>query len=542
MASIWQQLKKRELGIKEALSCLVDQEGMINWQGFDMEVYRLFRTHFRNGNGEKNEQIPDLIPLLLWQNRYYLGSVTTLSLQQLQWLEERIHFKLEIVAVAEKSCQTWRHFRDLDINLTTTNEDGDLFPSDSQLEDLGPLAENYLRKYKNPPDQLDFIIKRALQFNASDVHLEPTHQGIRVRYRIDGLLRSIVLIPLDKERNLINVLKILSNLDISENRCPQDGSLRRNYVNNNSDSEIVVDIRVSTFPGIEGEKAVIRLLPQQQDRFKNINALGFTPEALDKYKSWLQEPHGMIIITGPTGSGKTSTLYASLRAIKRDDKNVVTIENPVEYTLPGITQGQVNEAAGMTFEAGLRAILRQDPDIIMVGEIRDKETAETAVSAAQTGHLVFTTVHTNDVISVITRLRGFGIDPDLLSDALLGIVAQRLVRKVCQHCAQPYVPTQADLDYLKLSREEAEPEGWRLGTGCVKCAHIGYSGREAVIELLNNNITVKQYIRENRMSELYQYLSLANFDSFRVAAIKKVKTGITSVEALREVLSSQIMQ
>lgn len=537
MASIWQQLRdtrKYGLSIGEALKQLIDEDGMIDWSLFDTEVNQRFRSHFKNG-----DTVPEVIPLLLWQNRYYLGSTIELSAVELKTLQNRTGCAIEVRLIAERCYLNWLAVRDYDINASQAEGDEELFPPESQLADLGPLTENYLRRCSSPPDQLDFIIKSALRFNASDIHLEPTVQGIRVRYRIDGIMRNITQIPAEKERRLINVLKVLCNMDIADNRSPQDGNMRRGY--SSRGSETLVDMRVSTYPSIDGEKAVIRLLPQQQDRFKNIYDLGFTPETLKKYKDWLQEPHGMIIITGPTGSGKTSTLYASLRAIPKGDKNVVTIEDPIEYTLAGITQGQVNDAAGMTLEAGLRAILRQDPDIIMVGEIRDRETADTAVRAAQTGHLVFTTVHTNDVVSVITRLKGLGLDPDLLSDALLGIVAQRLVRKVCQHCCKPYEPTPADLDYLKLSWEEAEPQGWRRGTGCAKCAGTGYLDREVLAELLDVNVTVKQYIRDDRISELYQYLSLSNFDSFRIAAIKKVKAGITTVEEIRRVLSSHVM-
>jgi type II secretory ATPase GspE/PulE/Tfp pilus assembly ATPase PilB-like protein len=244
----------------------------------------------------------------------------------------------------------------------------------------------------------------------------------------------------------------------------------------------------------------------------------------------------MIIITGPTGSGKTSTLYNSLQAVATENVNVVTVEDPVEYVLPRITQTQVHEAAGMTLAAGLRAILRQDPDIIMVGEIRDSETAETAIRAALTGHLVLTTLHTNDAVSAIPRLKDIGPDPGLVSDALLGIVAQRLVRKVCPHCAEPYIPTEADLRKLGLSLEKANSQSWRRGRGCSKCFNSGYLGREAIVELLNVDDTVRQLIYEGTMLELHRYLNQINFDSFRVAAIEKVTTGVTTLTEVLRVL------
>jgi type II secretory ATPase GspE/PulE/Tfp pilus assembly ATPase PilB-like protein len=244
----------------------------------------------------------------------------------------------------------------------------------------------------------------------------------------------------------------------------------------------------------------------------------------------------MIIFTGPTGSGKTSTLYTSLLAIATESVNIVTVEDPVEYVLPGITQTQVHEAAGMTFAAGLRAILRQDPDIIMVGEIRDNETAETAVRSALTGHLVLTTLHTNDAIGAIPRLQDIGPDPGLISDALLGIVAQRLVRKVCPHCAEPYTPTPADLKLLGLRLDEANLQDWKKGRGCVQCFQSGYLGREAVIELLNVDDTVRQIIYEGNLTQLRRYLAESQFESFRVAAIQKITQGITTVEEVRRVL------
>jgi type II secretory ATPase GspE/PulE/Tfp pilus assembly ATPase PilB-like protein len=249
----------------------------------------------------------------------------------------------------------------------------------------------------------------------------------------------------------------------------------------------------------------------------------------------------MIIFTGPTGSGKTSTLYTSLQTVATEYVNVVTVEDPVEYVLPRITQTQVHELAGMTFAAGLRAILRQDPDIIMLGEIRDHETAETAVRAALTGHLVLTTLHTNDAASAIPRLKDIGPDPGLISDALLGIVAQRLVRKVCPHCAVPYTPTESDLKLLGIHPEEAKLDQWRIGKGCSRCFHSGYSGREAIIELLNIDDTLRQIIYEGTMTQMYRYLAESGFESFRMAAIAKVTSGITTLPEVLRVLPHSAM-
>jgi type II secretory ATPase GspE/PulE/Tfp pilus assembly ATPase PilB-like protein len=294
-------------------------------------------------------------------------------------------------------------------------------------------------------------------------------------------------------------------------------------------------MRVSTLPCVEGEKAVIRLLPRENP-FSKISELGFTPKSLQIYQHWLRQPQGMVIFTGPTGSGKTSTLYTSLQEVATEFVNVVTVEDPVEYVLPRITQTQVHEAAGMTFAAGLRAILRQDPDIIMVGEIRDAETAETAVRAALTGHLVLTTLHTNDAPSAIPRLKDIGPDPGLISDALLGIVAQRLVRTVCPHCAEPYQPTERDLQVLQLDPDQSHSDQWRRGRGCARCFNSGYLGREAMIELLDIDNTVRQLIYEGTMTQLHAYLDEVEFNSFRVAAIAKVTSGVTTVDEVLRVL------
>jgi len=326
-------------------------------------------------------------------------------------------------------------------------------------------------------------------------------------------------------------LKVMSKMDISDSRRPQDGRIEEKYAG--AEAEMGMDMRVSTLPCIGGEKAVIRLLPRRNP-YSHLEKLGFSPQTLPIYKNWLRQPQGMIILTGPTGSGKTSTLYTSLQAVAEENVNVVTVEDPVEYVLPRITQTQVNETAGMTFAAGLRAILRQDPDIIMLGEVRDCETAETAVRAALTGHLVFTTLHTNDSVGAIPRLKDIGPDPGLLSDALLGIVAQRLARRVCPHCAEPYTPTAADLQVLGISKTSGG--NWRKGRGCARCFHSGYLGREAIVELLDIDDTVRQLIYEGTITQLHRYLREINFASFRVAAIEKVTSGLTTVEEVLRVI------
>lgn len=269
--------------------------------------------------------------------------------------------------------------------------------------------------------------------------------------------------------------------------------------------------------------------------------IGFTPEALQIYQQWVQEPQGLIIFAGPTGSGKTSTLYTTLMAIAKDTINVTTVENPVEYLLPGITQTQVHEAAGMTFEASLRAILRQDPDVIMVGETRDEETAKIVIQAALTGHLVFTTLHANDAMGTIPRLRDIGRDPGLVSDALLGVVAQRLVRRICPHCVTAKKPTPAEIGVLGISTEQAQRGRWQIGKGCDRCFQSGYLGREAVIELLHIDDYARQMIYEGNLLGLSQSLTPDRYHSFAQAARLKVLSGLTTVQEIERVLGRRFL-
>jgi type II secretory ATPase GspE/PulE/Tfp pilus assembly ATPase PilB-like protein len=536
MASTWQELIKGQITLEEALQLLVDDCGIVNLELLDLEVNRRFRRKFPDSN-----DLPAIIPLLLWRNCFYIGSATDLSAETVKWLRDRTSTDLKVVLIAEQSYCEWAYIQELDINRINPNKFVELFKDDAAgPADLGNLTEKYLLTTANPTEQLNIIIAGAIRNRVSDIHLEPTQQGLRIRYRIDGMLRDIVKPRAGISSRLITALKVMSNMDITESRRPQDGRIKMNYTDGRS-SEGRLDMRVSSFPAVEGEKAVIRLLPRENP-FSSIQDLGFTQEALTIYKKWLQEPQGIIIITGPTGSGKTSTLYTSLQQVTTEANNVVTIEDPVEYVLPGITQGQVHELAGMTFAVGLRAILRQDPDIIMVGEIRDEETAETAVRAALTGHLVFTTLHTNDTISAISRLKGLGLDPSLISDALLGIVSQRLVRKICHNCKVPYRPTEEDLQYLALEWEQVKQAQWHQGQGCSKCLNSGYLGRGGMIELLNVDSTVKQLIRDGKVTDINNYPTTNNFHSFREAAIEKVTNGVTTVSELRRVLSSGNMK
>jgi type II secretory ATPase GspE/PulE/Tfp pilus assembly ATPase PilB-like protein len=531
--SVWQRLRKGELTCQETLDLLVDDQGSVMLELLDREVSNRFFREFSD-----RQSLPPVIPFLLWRNCFYLGSPAKFSPEELRRLSDQTLTEISILPISDKSYRIWYHTHRQDF---TTDANGinaaplvNPLTGELDQEHIGEVTEMHLSRAADQIGRIKTIISGALRNRASDIHMEPTPDGLRVRYRIDGILRDITTLPPEISRRAIVALKVMCDMDISESRRPQDARIGESYASG-QESGLGLDMRVSTLPCVGGEKAVIRLLPRQNP-FSQMDELGFSAKALAIYQGWLQQPQGMVIFTGPTGSGKTSTLYTSLQAIATEHVNVVTVEDPVEYTLPRITQTQVNETAGMTFPAGLRAILRQDPDIIMVGEVRDHETAETAVRAALTGHLVLTTLHTNDAVSAVPRLKDIGPDPGLLSDALLGIVAQRLVRKVCQHCAQPYTPTDADLKVLALDRAASCPEHWRKGAGCSRCYNSGYMGREAIIELLNVDEAMRQIIYEGTMTELHCHLNANGFESFRVAAIEKVITGKTTVAELLRVL------
>jgi type II secretory ATPase GspE/PulE/Tfp pilus assembly ATPase PilB-like protein len=531
--SLQQQLKKRSITLDTALQSLVSTTGIVSLERLDNELIQQFIRQI------PNLQLPP-IPLLQWQNCHYLGYPTSLDIKAIEQFQHRLNAKVKIIPVNTASYQTWYRQQSIQPNESATSKALDPTLQDADTTNIAELTQRSLAQTDDQISRVKALIAAAVRYRASDIHLEPSAEGLRVRYRIDGILRNIAILPANISRKLIVAIKVMSDMDIADSRRPQDGRMAEKYMSTDQ-QEKGLDLRVSTLPcvsgtkGEVGEKIVMRLL-RQQNSFETIDDIGFSKRSLEIYKHWLTQPQGLIIFTGPTGSGKTSTLYTSLQAIAQESKNITTVEDPVEYVLPGITQTQVNEAAGMTFAAGLRAILRQDPDIIMLGEVRDHETAETAVRGALTGHLVLTTLHTNDAAGAIPRLRDIGPDPGLVSDALLGVVAQRLVRRVCPHCAESHSPTEADLKVLSIKREEANHQGWRKGKGCSQCFHSGYLGREALIELLNVDDMIRQIIYEGSMTQLNAYLQASEFDSFRMAAIEKVTHGITTIEEIKRVL------
>jgi len=382
---------------------------------------------------------------------------------------------------------------------------------------------------------VDTIIYQAMESRASDIHIETRDTEVQVKYRIDGALYAKVdPIDLIHHQTLISRIKVMSELDIAERRVPQDGRFRVRYKGRN------VDFRVSIMPTIHGEDAVIRILDKEQinEAFKNLNldVVGFADEDLRKFRRYIAEPYGMVLVTGPTGSGKTTTLYAALNEIRNEEDKIVTIEDPVEYQLHGITQIPVNEKKGLTFDRGLRSILRHDPDKIMVGEIRDTETAQIAIQSALTGHLVFTTVHANNVIDVIGRFLNMGVEPYNFVSSLNCVLAQRLIRMLCPYCKRVYRPNETELIESGLDPHGHLDIHFFLNVGCDACNHTGYRGRTAIHELLDLSDNIREMIIERRPgSEVRRAAEAEGLTSLRESALQKVFAGISTLHEINRV-------
>ncbi len=382
---------------------------------------------------------------------------------------------------------------------------------------------------------LNFLLATAIRDHAADIHLEPFESEFRVRYRVDGALLEMESPPLELAAPLISRIKVLSHLDIAERRMPQDGRLELTIGGRK------VDLRVSTLPTMFGESCVIRILDRSNVSL-DLESLGLRQRDLELIQSLISKPNGVILVTGPTGSGKTTTLYSCLNSINNPDVKIITTEDPVEYDLAGVMQCQTNPDVGLTYASALRSILRQDPDVILVGEIRDAETAQISIEAALTGHLVLSTLHTNDAPSTITRLLDIGIKDFLLSATLEAVVAQRLVRKICKNCRQWYEPDDDQLFELGLTREMAGNRKFAYGTGCEQCGGTGYKGREAIFEFMIVNETLKQMLLDGAsVAQLRDKARAQGMKSLREAGVEAIFEGNTTIEeVIRETLVTKI--
>ena len=398
----------------------------------------------------------------------------------------------------------------------------------ASLADSVPETEDLLEQEDDAPiiRLINAILTEAVKTGASDIHIETFEKQLVVRFRVDGVLREIVqpkraLAPL-----LISRIKVMSKLDIAEKRIPQDGRISLRVGGRE------VDIRVSTMPSANGERIVLRLLDKQAGRLK-LESLGMSERDLKTLRGLVTRPHGIILVTGPTGSGKTTTLYAGLSEINDKSRNILTVEDPIEYNLPGIGQTQVNTKVDMTFSRGLRAILRQDPDVVMIGEIRDVETAEIAVQASLTGHLVLSTLHTNSAVGSITRLIDMGVEPFLISSSMVGIIAQRLVRVLCPSCREPYKPDKEACDFLQQS--PVNPPTVYRAKGCSECNHLGYRGRMGIYEVVDIDEKLRSLIHEKAGElELETYARECG-PSIHADGVAKILAGVTSVEEVLRV-------
>lgn len=397
---------------------------------------------------------------------------------------------------------------------------------DSALEGLPHVADLLANDDDAPVIRLiNGLMTEAVKSKASDVHLEPFEGNLSVRLRVDGVLTEVASLPAKMSPYIVSRVKVMARLDIAEKRIPQDGRLSLTL------GEREFDVRVSTLPSRHGERVVLRLLDTAQAHH-SLSDLGIQADVHTRLESLLNEPNGIILVTGPTGSGKTTTLYAGLSLLNDQSRNIMTVEDPVEYALPGVSQTQVNAKVGMTFASGLRAILRQDPDVVMVGEIRDHETAEMAIQASLTGHLVLSTVHTNSAAAAITRLRDMGVEQFLLASTVKGILAQRLVRKLCEACKKPVADPTPSLNQLRAANH-TEAEVFEA-VGCTECKNTGYQGRLGIYELVTVDAAVRNMIQTGDSESDIEAYAFANAQTLSESGTQLVLDGVTTVaEVLR---------
>ncbi len=413
--------------------------------------------------------------------------------------------------------------------LPVSETERDVEVTDSQTHDIETLV--YHAEQFSSIRIVNTIITDAVEKKASDIHIEPGAEMIRVRYRVDGKLRNAVTMPLAPLESVVARIKIMCGMDIAVSRRPQDGSCRLRI------DDRAIEVRASTLPGVHGEIVVMRLLVQDAG-LHHLDALGFHPEMLRRFGQVLSDPHGMLLVTGPTGSGKTTTLYASMNRLNTEGVNIISVEDPVEAKVAGLNQVQVEERAGRSFAAVLRAMLRQDPDVIMVGEIRDMETGEIACRAALTGHLVLSTLHTRDSIGALARLIDMGISRDTVTASLNAVIAQRLVPKICEACAEDYLPPMPLQTYLRSRYDARLQASFRRGRGCSACGHTGTRGRIGVYELLVLDDTLKRLVLENASTEQLRTQARAGgFVTLQEDAFLKAAAGLVRPEEVVELES-----
>ena len=471
-----------------------------------------FFSRFLSPNGIVPDTEFPHSPLLFFHNPPSLEQRSTIRFV----LGQGIRFE---EATQEQINSLLRHWR---AALMPEMDEGDLSTEPGSEEELRDLASEapVIR-------MVNHLLERSLDLRASDIHFEPEEEGMNVRVRVDGVMSLLETLPKNILSAVASRLKLMARLDIGEKRLPQDGRIQFSL------DKRKVDLRVSTLPGVHGESIVLRIL-DRGDVHVELESLGMPPSLLENYRHAIQQPHGMILVTGPTGSGKTTTLYGTLEKINTPERKIITVEDPVEYQLSGITQIHVNARIGLTFASGLRSIVRQDPDVIMIGEIRDQETAEIAIESALTGHLVFSTLHTNDAAGAITRLEDMGVEPYLLSSSVLAILAQRLVRRVCPHCREETSPTEEECRVLEITRSELPIIS--RGRGCERCGESGYRGRIGLYELLTIPDSIRNAINESQDASSIRAIALQEgMRTLRQDGVDKIQQQLTTPEEVLRV-------
>ncbi len=475
-----------------------------------------------------------VLPLFLVEGTLTVAVAEPANVFLLEEIERLCGHQVQVVAATS---------RDIQATLQTYLPNDKVFVIDDIIEEVQPeefalIERKQVQDLTNLEEAagdspvvklVNYCIYNAVKEGASDIHIEPGENMLRVRYRIDGRLVEKLRPPHQMHAAVASRIKIMAGLDISERRMPQDGGIHVMM------DKRPIDLRVSTMPGKHGEKVVVRIIDNDRASV-NLDKLGFGYETLKQWRKLITKPNGIVLVTGPTGSGKSTTLYACLQEINSDEVNICTIEDPVEYTIAGVNQFQVNEKAGFTFANALRSLLRQDPDIVMVGEIRDAETARIAVQASLTGHLVFSTLHTNDAPGAITRLYNIGIEPYLVGASVIGVLAQRLVRKLCQNCKEPYEPSVHER--RQIERLSGPIEQLYRPTGCSRCRNLGYSGRIGIYELFIPDDAMFDLISHGApLNELREAAKAAGMVPLRVDGMEKVRAGITTLEEVYRVTS-----
>lgn len=469
-----------------------------------------------------------LLPISRDENGFVVGISDPADIFLIDDIRSRLKKRVKLVAVPagdilqvieDLSTSTSDHVDDIIKDIA--EDDVEVVNTETEeVTDLEKIAgESPVIRYVN------FMISSAVREGASDIHIEPSENRLRVRFRIDGILFEQQAPPLKMHAAILSRLKIMANLDIAERRLPQDGRIRAAVHGRN------IDLRVSTLPVNHGEKCVIRIL-DGRSILVGLENLGMSPDILETFRHHIRQPHGVVLVTGPTGSGKSTTLYSALQVMDSDKQNISTVEDPVEYELSSVNQVGVHESIGMTFAAALRSLLRQDPDVIMLGEIRDEETARIAMQASLTGHMVLSTLHTNDAPSSITRLINIGIEPFLISAAVNAVLAQRLVRKICDHCKTPVTKVRDNVAAY-LEKCGVNPSELYQGAGCEKCRHTGFKGRVGIYEIMELNDEIRDIVTANpTLIELRNSARQKGMRNLRDDGLTKVAAGLTTVEEI----------